>query len=129
MAATLPRIAALPLYWFVCRRLAPGREKLAFALGAVSSLWIHGAQTGRCYALMLLLACAQVLLALRLRGDQEALSILVNSRGAASMGSEAANVTTARSARRATARATCASAALRVPAGRMNSCKRGRSRL
>ena len=32
-------------------------------------------------------------------------------------------------ARRATARATCASAALRVPAGRMNSCRRGSAAL
>jgi hypothetical protein len=37
----------------------------------------------------------------------------------------AARATTARSARRATARATWASAALRVPAGRMNSARRG----
>ncbi|MBI3552558.1 MAG: glycosyltransferase family 39 protein [Elusimicrobia bacterium] len=58
--------AALPLYWSVCRRLAPGQERLAFFLGATSSLWIHCAQMGRCYALVLLVSTAQLVLALRL---------------------------------------------------------------
>ena len=43
--------------------------------------------------------------------------------------SAAASATTARSARRATVRPTCASAALRVPAGRMNSFSRGSAAL
>jgi mannosyltransferase len=60
-------IAALPLYWSLCRRLAPAAATLAFFLGAFSSLWIHGAQTGRCYSLVLLLAAGQMLVALRLR--------------------------------------------------------------
>ena len=47
-------------------------------------------------------------------------------RGSARTGSAALSATTARSARRATVRHTCAIAALRVPAGRMNSCSRGR---
>jgi mannosyltransferase len=65
--SALCALAALGLYWRLCRRLAPGQAALALTLGAVSSLWIHAAQSGRCYALFLLLAAAQALLTLRLR--------------------------------------------------------------
>jgi len=51
------------------------------------------------------------------------------TRGAALTASCEARATTARSARRATVRHTCAIAALRVPAGRMNSFSRGKPAL
>lgn len=62
-------IAALPLYWSLCRRLLPAQAPLAFFLAGCSSLWIHASQTGRCYAWFILLAIAQTHLAWRLRGS------------------------------------------------------------
>ncbi len=60
-------IATLPLFWAFCRRLLPRAAVLAFFLAAASSLWIHASQTGRHYALFLLLAMTQALLAWSLR--------------------------------------------------------------
>lgn len=60
-------IAALPLFWSFCRRLFAVSAPLAFFLAAFSSLWIHAAQTGRCYALLILLGVIQADLVWRLR--------------------------------------------------------------
>ncbi len=59
----------------------------------------------------------------------QVLARLGTHRTARTCGCALASATTDRSARRATVRATCAIAALRVPAGRMNSTSRGSSAL
>jgi uncharacterized membrane protein len=67
MFSALCAVAALPIYWSLCRRFLAQRAPLAFFLGGCSSLWIHAAQTGRPYSLFLLLALVQVRLAWGLR--------------------------------------------------------------
>lgn len=58
--------AALGLFLRLAQELGLRRPGLALALGALSSFWVHAAQDGRVYSLLLLLACATSLLSWRL---------------------------------------------------------------
>ncbi len=55
--------AALPLFWALAKRLSPSRALWALALACAASSWIHASQDGRPYALVLLLALADLVLA------------------------------------------------------------------
>lgn len=57
-------IGALFLFRNLCRRLMPRAMLWPFALGCFSSMWLHAAQDGRCYSLLLCLGLAQTLAAL-----------------------------------------------------------------
>ncbi len=59
-------VASLPLFYRLCRKLMPKQASFALFLAAVSSFWIHFAQDGRIYGLLLLLGLAAHVLFLAL---------------------------------------------------------------
>ncbi len=61
--------ASLWLFWKLAEELSPARAAWALAAAVLCSSWVHAAQDGRCYALVLALSLACALLAWRLARD------------------------------------------------------------